>query len=78
VSECEAAFIKEKCADISFFAVICDTCAKSEMSARLSEFYEWLGTQILAMVHQVKYKTHPVNPRKYEVRLGHSVGNDKI
>ncbi len=30
------------------------------------------------MVHQVKYQTHPTNPRKDEVRLGHSVGNDNI
>src|SRR6266852_1390418 len=48
------------------------------MPPRLSEFYECSGSQILAMVHQVKYQTHPTNPRKDKVKLGHSVGDDDI
>jgi hypothetical protein len=54
MSEREAVFVKEKCADITFFAVVRDACTKSEMPPRLSEFYECSGTRILAMDHQVK------------------------
>ena len=77
MSESEAVFVKEKCTDITFFAVVRDTCTKSEMPTGLSEFYGCSGTQILAMAHQVKCQTHPMNPKKYQVRLGHSVGKDK-
>jgi hypothetical protein len=49
VSKSEAVFVKEKRADITFFAVVRNTCTKSEMSPRLSEFYECSGTQIFAI-----------------------------
>jgi hypothetical protein len=78
VSESETVFVKEKCTDITFSAAVRDACTIFELRPRLSEFYECSGTENLAMDHEVKYQTHPMNPRKDDVRLGHIVGSDKI